>query len=215
MKPAQNLTILIADDHTIVRQGMSMMVKELFPYAKIKTCGTLRGVVEAIKENKYDLAIIDISFPEGNSLMVISEIKTLQPDCKILVFTAYDENIYAMRYLGAGASGYLNKGVGEDEIRKALESMVISGKYVSANIRNRILDSYITKVPSNPLEKLSPRELEVARLLVKGHGNFEISEMLQIKHTTVSTFKSRMFEKLEIDSLAALIELFHIYSDEK
>lgn len=212
MKASQNLTILIADDHSIVRQGMSMMVKELFPSAKIKTCGTLSQVIESVRETKFNLAIIDISFPEGNSLMTITEIKSLRPDCQILVFTAYDENIYAMRYIGAGASGYLNKGVGEDEIRKALETMVVSGKYISPNIRNRILDSYITKQPVNPLEKLSARELEVARLLVKGHGNFEISEILQIKHTTVSTFKSRLFEKLEIDNLAALIELFHIHS---
>lgn len=215
MKLSDHLSILIADDHTIVRQGMSLMVKEVFPNAKISTCGTLHDTVELAGTANFSLIILDISFPEGNSLNAIVDIKAMRPDCRILVFTAYDENIYALRYLNAGASGYLNKGVGEDDIKQALESMMVSGKYMTANIKNRILDSYITKAPMNPLEKLSAREIEVARMLVKGYGNLEISELLNIKKTTVSTFKNRVFEKLEIDNLASLIEMFHLYSDDK
>jgi DNA-binding NarL/FixJ family response regulator len=130
------------------------------------------------------------------------------------MFTAYDESIYAMRYLNAGASGFLSKGCNENEIKHAIKSMMVSGKYVTQNIKDRILDSYISKTPINPLEKLSVREVEVARLLIKGYGNLEISELLQIKKTTVSTFKNRVFEKLEIDNLAALIELFQVYFEE-
>ncbi|MDN3677690.1 response regulator transcription factor [Flavobacterium paronense] len=214
MKIANNYTFLIADDHSVVRQGISLVVKELFVNAKIHTAGTFKDTLKVVKETKLDLLILDINFPDGNSINIIPEVKTIQPDIKILIFTAFDESIYAMRYLNAGASGYLNKGCTEEEIKLAVKSMIGTGKYVTQTIKDRILDSYISKTPVNPLEKLSVREVEVARLLIKGYGNLEISELLQIKKTTVSTFKNRVFEKLGIDNLASLIELFQLYFEE-
>jgi DNA-binding NarL/FixJ family response regulator len=214
MKLSNNYTFLIADDHSVVRQGVSLLVKELFLNATIHNAGTFKETLKIVKETQLDVLILDINFPDGNSLAIIGDIKTMQPDIKILMFTAYDESIYAMRYLNAGASGFLSKGCNENEIKHAIKSMMVSGKYVTQNIKDRILDSYISKTPINPLEKLSVREVEVARLLIKGYGNLEISELLQIKKTTVSTFKNRVFEKLEIDNLAALIELFQVYFEE-
>lgn len=214
MKLSNNCTFLIADDHSVVRQGVSLVVKELFSNAVIHTAGSFKDTLKVVKETKLNLLILDINFPDGNSINIIPEVKSIQPELKILIFTAYDESIYAMRYLNAGVSGYLNKGCTEDEIKQAVKSMVTTGKYITQTIKDRILDSYISKTPVNPLEKLSIREVEVARLLIKGYGNLEISELLQIKKTTVSTFKNRVFEKLEIDNLATLIELFQLYFEE-
>lgn len=214
MKLSNNYTFLIADDHSVVRQGISLVVKELFPNAIIHTAGSFKDTLKKVNETKVDLLILDINFPDGNSINIIPDVKTIQPDIKILIFTAYDESIYAMRYLNAGVSGYLNKGCTEDEIKQAVKSMISTGRYVTQSIKDRILDSYISKTPINPLEKLSIREVEVARLLIKGYGNLEISELLQIKKTTVSTFKNRVFEKLEIDNLASLIELFQLYYED-
>lgn len=214
MKLTNSHTFLIADDHSVVRQGISLVVRELFPNAVIHTAGSFKDTLNIVKETRLDLLILDINFPDGNSINIIPEVKTLQPALKILIFTAYDESIYAMRYLNAGVSGYLNKGCTEEEMKHAIKSMVSTGKYVTQNIKDKILDSYISKTPINPLEKLSIREVEVARLLIKGYGNLEISELLQIKKTTVSTFKNRVFEKLEIDNLAALIELFQLYFED-
>lgn len=215
MKAPETYHFLIADDHSVVRQGLSVVIRELYPTSKILTSSNFRNTLQVVKDMRLDLLILDISFPEGSSLNIIGEIKNLQPDCKILLFTGHDEDIYAMRFLNAGATGFLNKGGSEEDIRQALRSMMVSGKYVSAHVRNKILDSYINKSPINPLEKLSAREVEVARLLVKGFGNLEISEMLNIRKTTVSTFKNRIYEKLMIDNLAALIELFRLYSGEQ
>ena len=214
MKLSNTPVFLIADDHSVVRQGISLVVKEIFLNAKIYTASTFRDTLKIVKETKIDLLILDINFPDGNSINIIPDIKNLQPDVKILIFTAYDESIYAMLYLNAGASGYLNKGCSEDEIKQAVNCMITTGKYVTQTIKDRILDSYISKTPINPLEKLSIREVEVARLLIKGYGNLEISELLQIKKTTVSTFKNRVFEKLGIDNLAALIQLFQLYFED-
>lgn len=212
MKTNLTHTFLIADDHSIVRQGITLVIKELFFNATIFHAGSFKETLKILRENKMDLLILDINFPDGNSLNILSEIKTLQPDLKILIFSAYDEDIYALRYLNAGASGYLNKGCNEVEMKQALQSMMVSGKYITQNIKDRILDSYISKKPINPLEQLSNREVEVARLLIKGYGNMEIAELLNVKKSTVSTFKNRIFEKLEIDNLADLIDFFQLYN---
>ncbi|WP_291128619.1 response regulator transcription factor [Flavobacterium sp. UBA7682] len=212
MKQTQNFTFLIADDHSIVRQGVSLLIKELFFSAKIHQAGNFKETLKALRETPIDLLVLDINFPDGNSLNIIADIKAIQPDLKILILSAYDEDIYALRYLNAGASGYLNKGSNEEEMKQALKSMILSGKYITQNIKDRILDSYISKKPINPLELLSNREVEVARLLIKGYGNMEIADQLQVKKSTVSTFKNRIFEKLEINNLADLIDLFQLYN---
>ncbi|WP_333601462.1 response regulator transcription factor [Flavobacterium sp.] len=212
MKQTTNFTFLIVDDHSIVRQGVSLLIKELFLNAKIHQAGNFKDTLKILRETKVDLLILDINFPDGNSLNILAEIKNIQSDIKILIFSGYDEDIYALRYINAGASGYLNKGSSEDEMKQAIKSMMISGKYITQNIKDRILDSYISKKPINPLEQLSNREVEVARLLIKGYGNMEIAELLQVKKSTVSTFKNRIFEKLGITNLADLIDFFQLYS---
>lgn len=214
MGSLNNYCFLIADDHSVVRQGLSLLIKELFVNAKIYQSGTLKGTLEVLKGTRIDLLILDINFPDGNSLNSIEELKDIQKDIKILIFTMCDEDIYAMRYLNAGASGYLSKASSEEEMKEALNRMIAAGKYLTSNLKNRISDYYISNKSINPLDQLSVREVEVARLLIKGYGNLEISNLLQIKNTTVSTFKKRIFEKLEIDNLAALIELFQLYFED-
>ncbi|CAA9200435.1 response regulator [Flavobacterium collinsii] len=208
---SSNISFLIADDHSVVRQGVSLLIKELFLNAIIYQSGTLKDTSKVLKDTKIDLLILDINFPDGNSLSIITEAKKMQPGIKILMFTVSDENIYAMKYLNVGAAGFLNKGSTEEEMKQALKNIILSGEYISQNIKDRILDSYILKKAINPLEQLSCREIEITKLLVKGYNTLEISELLHIKKTTVSTFKSRIFEKLEIDKLSTLIELFQFY----
>lgn len=212
MKLSNNYHFLIADNHSVLRRGVWVIIKELFSNATIHQAGNFAEIFKILRDTKIDLLILDINFPEGNSLNILDEIKSIQPKVKILMFSGYDENIYAMRYLNAGASGYLSKENSEDEIKNAIKSMILSGKYITHNVKNKILDSYISNKPINPLDQLSNRELEVAHLLIRGYGNLEISESLDIEKTTVSTYKYRIFEKLQIDNLASLIEFFRLFS---
>ena len=214
MNTSNNYNFLIADDHVVVRQGVSLILKELFLNATVYKAATFNDTFKILKDVKIDLLILDVNFPDGNSINILAEIKTIQPDVKILIFSALEENIYAMRYLNAGASGYLTKESSEEEMKLAINSMISSGKYITQNIKDKILDSYISKKPTNPLEVLSNREMEVACLFVKGYGNLEILELLKIKKTTVSTYKNRIFEKLEVENLAELIKIFQLYHDE-
>lgn len=167
-----------------------------------------------IQEISVDIMVLDVSFPEGNSLTLLSEIKKAQPDCKVMIFSALEEEIHAIHYYHAGAQAYLNKLSDEEQIKKALLALVKDGGYLSETVKELIFTTNRNGKPLNPIDHLSERELEVARLMVKGLGNLEISNVLNLQKTTVSTYKKRIFEKLQIDHLAALIELFVYYHEQ-
>jgi DNA-binding NarL/FixJ family response regulator len=213
MKQSNNYSFLIADRHCVVRHGLSLIIKESFLNAEVYQTKKFSDIIKTLRETKIDLLILDVNFPEGSSLNILKEIKSIQPNAKILIFSICDEDSYAIRYLKAGASGFLSKECCEDEIKHAINAMLFTGKYITTRLKNKILDSCILKKPVNPLDLLSNRELEVARLLVDGYGNLEIMRTLKIKSNTISTYKFRIFEKLEIDNLAKLIKLYFQYSD--
>jgi DNA-binding NarL/FixJ family response regulator len=132
----------------------------------------------------------------------------IRPNIKILVFSAQEEDEYACRYIIAGANGYLNKLSSEKKIIQVVLCILENGKYIPDGVMNKIAASVLHKTPLNPLEKLSKREFEIAGLLVEGLGNLEISNTLKIQMSTVSTYKTRVYEKLQIKNIVALIEIF-------
>jgi len=210
---AKKNSFIVADDHSIVRQGVSFVIRELYQGANVLQADNFSEILRLINQEKIDLLVLDVNFPDGSSLSVLPEIKKSQPDVKILIFSAYDEDIYAIRYINAGANGYLNKLCTEDEMKLAITSVMNYGKYTSQNIKDRIVDSFILKTPSNPLEQLSNREIEIAKLMVEGYGNIEICSALDLKKTTVSTYKNRIFEKLKVENLSELYQLFNLYTN--
>ena len=211
MNTTKKYNFISADDHSIVTQGMSFILKDLYNGATVYQIESFSEIIKVLNSTTIDLLILDINFPDGSSLNLLPTLKKIQPDLKILIFSGYDEDIYAVRYLSAGANGYLNKSSSEEEIKHAIKTVMISGKYTSKNIQDKIMDSYILKKPSNPLEQLSNREIEIAKFLVDGRSNIDISKSLNIKKTTVSTYKNRIFEKLSIDTLSGLIQIFQLY----
>ncbi len=213
MKNNKKISFLVADDHTVVRQGLSMIIKEIYTHATVFQVENFVSILEVLKHNPIDVLILDINFPDGNSITLIPEVKKLRPEVKIMIFSAFDETVHALRFFNAGANGYLNKLSEEDEIKLAISTLVAEGKYISDITKEKILNSYLLGKKMNPIEHLSGREIEIARLLVKGYGNLEISNALDIQKTTVSTYKKRIFEKLQIDNLAALIELFTFFNE--
>lgn len=206
---------IVADDHTIVRQGVTFILKGIHKNSNIYQLANFSEIIKRVNTTPIDLLVLDISFPDGTSLNIIPTIKKIQPNIKILIFSAYDENIYAIRYLNAGANGYLSKLSDEEEIKLAIKSVLNSGKYISKNIQEKIMDTYIFNKPKNPLEQLSNREIEIAKLLVEGFSNIDICNSLNIQKSTVSTYKNRIFEKLDIDNLSSLIQIFSFYQDKR
>lgn len=204
--------ILLADDHSVVRHGISLILKEVFKGIIITHADSFDEVISKLRK-KQDLIFLDINLPGGNSTKMIEKIRQNHPDLLILMFSAYDETQYALRYIHAGANGFLNKDSSDPEIIKAVRSVIETGKYISDIVKEKILENALNKTPINPLESLSDREIEVAELLVSGEGNLEISNKLNIQMTTVSTFKNRIFEKLGINNVVRLVEILKIYKN--
>jgi len=205
-------SFITADDHSVVTQSLSFILKDLYKDPIVFQIENISDIIKVLNDNTVHLLLLDVAFPDGNSLGIIPTLKKMQPDLKILIFSGYDEEIYAIRYINAGANGFLSKISSEEEIKNAITAVMNTGKYLSKKIQEKIMDSYILKKPANPLEQLSNRELEVAKLMVDGYGNTEICTTLNIQKTTVSTYKNRIFEKIGIDNLSYLIQLFNLYN---
>jgi len=209
----KKITFITADDHSVVTKSLSFIIQDLYTSATIHQINNLTDVVEKLHTTPVDLLMLDVTFPDGSSLAVIPTIKKIQPDLKILIFSGHDEDIYAMRYLQAGVNGYLHKLSTEEEIKTAISEVINFGKYFSRNIQDKLSNNFIFKKPQNPLEQLSNRELEIARLMVEGYGNIEICAALDLQKSTVSTYKNRIFEKLQIEHVSELIHLFNLYKE--
>jgi|SRR5690606_20270695 len=209
--------ILIADDHSIVRLGASMIIKECVPDANIHQAQTYDEVFDQLRKESYDLLLLDINMPGGNNIKVVKEFLDIQPGLKILVFSSYEESLYALRYINAGACGYLNKSTAMSELKNAIESIMTRGKYMSDAVKELYIQKLTTSKSafdeSNPLHKLSNREMDVAKHLIKGLGILEVATLMELSSSTVSTYKSRIFEKLNVGNIPELIELFKLHSE--
>ena len=208
--------ILIADDHSIVRLGASVIIKETMPSCIITQAQDYSEVLTLLEKEDFDLLLLDINMPGGNNIRVVKEILEIQESIKILIFSSYDESLYALRYIEAGAAGFVNKSTAMAELSNAILTIRERGKYMSDEVK----DLYVKKLTQsksklntmNPLSRLSNREVDVAKYLIQGHGIIEVSTTLDLSPSTVSTYKSRIFEKLNVSNIPELIEIFKIHS---
>lgn len=209
--------ILIADDHAIVRQGILLMIKELMLPATVIQAQDYPELIAALHSApKIDLLLCDINMPGGDSFKISETAKAIHPNIKTLIFSAYSEDLYALRYIQSGANGFLHKDASEEEIKHAIISVLQTGKYVSRHLSESVITQLFSNdaiVPNNPLALLSNREMEVAGLLVKGLGLLEISNQLNIRVSTISTYKTRLYEKLKITNIAELISIYNTYAE--
>jgi DNA-binding NarL/FixJ family response regulator len=212
-EPIENneIVFLLADDHSIVRQGIAILIDEVVPNSKIYQTSSSQQIVEMIKANGVEIAVIDAHFPDGNSLHIIPLMKMANPDIKILVFTGLEEELHVLKFIKAGASGYVSKLSEETEIRQAISDIVHKGEYFSPVSRNLMLQLVQNPDLINPLSRLTKRELQIAEMYAEGYGNLEIANNLDIKQNTVSTIKKNIFDKLKIENLVELIDLINTH----
>lgn len=208
-----NIRIVVADDHGIVRMGLIQTIKRLIPDAIISEVEDYKSLYKLILNEKLDLAIMDVNMPNGTVQEAIDYIKIHQPELKTLIFSSQDEELYGMRYLKMGAGGYLSKLSSTEVIETALTAMLTKGRYVSDNIKETIfLESLTGAAKNSPLEALSDRELQIANKLAEGLPLKEISNLLNLHSSTISTYKNRLFEKLKIRSIPELVEILRLYN---
>jgi DNA-binding NarL/FixJ family response regulator len=198
--------ILIADDHDIVLVGTSIILESRIPDVVTDLAEDYPKALEKISRKKYDLVILDINMPESKNKKMITEIKAADPNIKILIFSAYEEEI-AVQYIKEGANGYISKLSKSDEISDAVKKIFSDGYYYPSNV----VDQLFQKSPLDSIKNLSAREYEIFILMVKGYGNLEISNTMNIQMPTISTYKKRIHNKLKTNNLADLIKLYQTY----
>lgn len=198
--------IIIADDHFVVRLGTTLILESHYKNIQISYAESYTNLTDQLHTEQFDLVILDINMPESKYLSMISELKKIQPDLKILVFSVYDNDI-AIQYIIEGADGYINKLCDENNILEAVESIFETGTYYSPDIVKKLVSSAKKEAPANPLESLSEREKEIFDLLIQGYGNIEISNELNLHLSTVSTYKTRIYKKLNIKNTVDLVRL--------
>ncbi len=203
-----NLNILLVDDHLVVRKGIELVINDRFPNAVVYNAENYVEAIEMLKIVDINLVVLDIIINGIENIKIMKEIRNVQKNTKILIFSCLEEENYGLRYLKNGADGYLNKYCSEDKITEAFNNILIDGYYYSDDIKSKINLKTHKKNLLNPIDSLSNREFEIAKMLIDGCGNLEISNKLNIQMSTVSTYKNRVFEKLDINNIVSLSTLF-------
>ena len=208
------IKILLADDHVIIRAGLKVYIKNIIPQSIIDEADDGDSTFNKIKENDYDLVILDINMSATDSFGLVSNIIAIKPDSKILMFSMNSEEIYAKKYLNLGALGYISKDASSEEIRLAINNVMNNKRYISPSLTQKLATRALGKNPEtqNPFDMLSPRELEIARHLMKGESVSQIGTYLNLHTSTVGTHKARIFEKLKVNNIIEINELARIHN---
>lgn len=195
--------ILIADDHSMIRKGLKLNIQLSLGYTDIEEVGTCNDLMKELVKKKYSHLILDIILSDGSTLEVIPNIRRVYPDLNILVFSMQPAEIYGEALKQYGINYYLSKSAGDEEMMLMLQKFLLN----EAPVRRNDIHHH-----DNPFKTLAPRELEILHYVLKGIGTKEISETLNLKMNTVSTIKTRIYEKTNAGNIKELIELATLYN---
>jgi len=198
--------ILIADDHEIVRSGLMMMIEPQADMVVKAKASSYEQLTDLLKKETFDLLILDLNLGDKNGMESIQSVNAIRPDLPILVLSAYPEEPYALQAFRAGASGYLNKAVISSELLRAIRTVSQGKKYVSPTLEETML--YGTDLEKNETamtSALSKRELEVLSMIAESKSYKEIASELGVSPKTVSTYRTRILEKLNLSSTSELL----------
>lgn len=195
---------LIADDHSLIRKGLSTVLREEFPGAQVTEVTDSFALINKAFEEKWDLIISDISMPGRSILETLRQLKKILPSTPVLILSVHPEDQYVVRALKAGASGYLNKDSHPDELIKAVRQLLQGKKYVSAEGAEKLAASIGDDPNQLPHEKLSEREFDVLKRLASGKTVSEIATALSLSVNTISTYRARILEKMNMQNNAEL-----------
>ncbi|MFZ5484171.1 MAG: response regulator [Pseudomonadota bacterium] len=199
--------LLIADDHAVVRQGLRQL---LGLASEIKVTGEAKNgweVLDQVREGRFDLVLLDMTMPGPSGVELIRRVRESAPRLPILVLTMHGESQVAARALKAGAAGYLTKDSEPEQLIAAIRAVVGGGRYLAPDLAARMAFDALAEADAAPVQVLSEREYEIFLLLARGHGVNDIADRLHLSAKTVSTHKSRLMQKLGLESLSQLVRL--------
>jgi two-component system invasion response regulator UvrY len=198
------MRILLADDHAVLRQGLKQILLDEFPQAEFRETGTTQETLDSLPGSPWDIIILDVFMPGRSGLEVLDAVRQMASRPPVLVLSSAPEEQLAVRVLRAGASGYLNKQAAPDHLVQAVRRLIQGGKYVSAAVAERLVAD-ASRAARLPHEKLSDREFQVMRLLVAGKSLKEVAAELSLSVKTISTFHTRIWEKLGVKNDVELV----------
>jgi DNA-binding NarL/FixJ family response regulator len=207
--PTGKRTVLVVDDHPLMRQGLSMLINQQQDMLVCAEAEEAQAAMQAIERKKPDIMILDISLNGPDGLELLKSIRVSQPDLPVLILSMHDEAIYAERALRARANGYIMKQEASEKVLVALRRILNGEIYLSDRMSNKMLQQFIGGAPSliqSRISSLSDRELEVFRLIGEGRATREIAEELHLSVKTVETYQAHIKDKLSLRSGRELIQ---------
>jgi two-component system invasion response regulator UvrY len=193
------IKVIVVDDHPVVRRGLKQIIED---EPDMKVAGEAKNAGECfslVRKMECSLVLLDISLPDKNGFDVLKQLRYEHPKLPVLILSIYPEDQYAVRFIKAGASGYLMKEGAPEELVKAIRKVHAGGKYVSASLAEK-LASHLDTSDKSPHENLSDREFQVLCMIAKGESLKGIADELCISEKTVSTYRSRILEKMKMST---------------
>jgi two-component system invasion response regulator UvrY len=198
------IKVLIVDDHPIVRKGLKQILMEEPDIEEVAEAKSVADLLESVRGAEWDVVILDITLPDRSGLEALRELKSMRPDMPVLILSMHPEDQYALRVLKAGAAGYINKESAADELVNAVRKVVGGGRYVSSSMAEKLAVVVGSDYEKLPHENLSDREFQVMCMIASGKRLKEIAEELFLSVKTVSTYRARVLDKMEMESNAEL-----------
>jgi len=196
--------ILIADDHSAVRIGVKQICATEFPFVQFGEAVNYAEVFQRLKEDDWDIVILDIDLPGRNGLDILTQIKAEKLRIPVLMFSFHSEEQIALRAMKLGASGYLSKDAADLELVKAIDQIMQGKKYISQSLSEKLLSLLDDNSNKEPHELLSDREYQTLLLIASGKTVSEIAGILCLSTPTISTYRARILEKMKMKNNAAL-----------
>ena len=205
MIETQSVKILVIDDHEVVRLGVKQILEESFLYVEVGQAETAQKGMAAVRQEPWDLAIVDISLPDQSGLELLCELHRTAPQLPLMVLSLHTEEQYAVRAFRAGARAYLTKHTAPEELARAVKQVLSGRMYVTASIGECMAGSLSKSPTGSEHHPLSEREFEVLVLLAQGKSVKHIAQSLTLSIKTVSTYRARLLDKLQLTTTAELI----------
>jgi DNA-binding NarL/FixJ family response regulator len=197
--------ILIVDDHAVVRDGLKKILEERPVAVTFGEASTAPEALRLVRTGNWDVVVLDLSLGDKSGLEVLKELKQLRPRLPVLILSMHSEEQYARRAFKAGATGYITKDSSRAELVKAIDKVIKGGVYISHALAERLVVDLGNTLGRDPHEALSDREFEVMRWIASGKTVGEIAEMLNLSDKTISTYRTRILEKMGMKTNAELI----------
>lgn len=199
------MRILIADDHAVLRKGLKEILADAFARTEFGEAGSTQQTIDLLHQKKWDVLVLDINMPGRSGLEVLRETRQSFPKLPVLVLSSTPEDQLGLRVLKAGAAGFLNKQTALEELVQAVRKVLAGGKYISAKLADKLLIE-VGRSEKPPHEQLSDREFQVMQMIAAGRSLKEIAAELSLSAKTISTFRGRVIEKLNVQNN---VELAH------